>query len=194
MPTRLPASRRRRQLLDVALHVFAAGDFHRTSMSEVAEAAGVTKPVLYQHFRSKRDLYLELLRDVGGRLQSAVAEATDVATGPRERVALGFVAYFNFVSENRAGFLFLFAGDSRREEEFAQVAGVVDAHLADFVAGLISVDGLDTERRLLLGYSIVGLAEAAARHWIANGCHGTHEDLAEQLANLVWAGLRSVHA
>jgi AcrR family transcriptional regulator len=178
----------------VALHVFAAGDFHRTSMSEVAEAAGVTKPVLYQHFRSKRDLYLELLRDVGGRLQTAVAEATDSASGPRERVVLGFVAYFSFVSANRAGFLFLFAGDSRREQEFAEVAGVVDAHLAAFVADLISVEGFDEERRLLLGYGIVGLAEAAARHWIATGCHGNPEVLAEQLADMVWAGLRGVHA
>jgi AcrR family transcriptional regulator len=162
-------------------------------MSEVAEAAGVTKPVLYQHFRSKRDLYLELLRDVGGRLQAAVADAASAAGGPRERVVRGFVAYFGFVAANRAGFLFLFAGESRREEEFAEVAGLVDAQMAAFVADLITVDGLDAERRLLLGYGIVGLAEAAARHWITNGCRGDYEDLAEQLADLVWAGLRSVH-
>ena len=50
---RLPAAERRRQLLDVALHAFAENGFHKTSMNDVAEAAGVTKPVLYQHFASK---------------------------------------------------------------------------------------------------------------------------------------------
>jgi AcrR family transcriptional regulator len=72
-PTRLPAARRRRQLLDVALAAFASHGFHPTSMNDVAEAAGVTKPVLYQHFRSKRALYLELLEDVGERLREAIA-------------------------------------------------------------------------------------------------------------------------
>src|SRR5258706_1835381 len=65
---RLPAPRRRHQLLDVARELFAAGGFHATSMDDGAEAAGVTKPVLYQHFPSKRALYRELLEDVRRRL------------------------------------------------------------------------------------------------------------------------------
>ena len=65
---RLPAARRRTQLLEVALDRFAANGFHQTSMEEIAEAAGVTKPVLYQHFGSKRTLYLELLETVGNEL------------------------------------------------------------------------------------------------------------------------------
>ena len=56
MSTRLPASERREQLLDVAMTVFAANGYHGTSMNGVAKAAGVTKPVLYKHFPSKRDL------------------------------------------------------------------------------------------------------------------------------------------
>ena len=82
MPPRLPAVRRRRQLLDVALEVFAGRGYHGTSMEEVAEAAGVTKPVLYQHFDSKRELYRELLTDVGQRLVEEVLKATASASGP----------------------------------------------------------------------------------------------------------------
>ena len=59
--TRLPADERRDQLLDVALEVFATAGFHGASMNEIAEAAGVTKPVLYQHFDSKNDLFAALL-------------------------------------------------------------------------------------------------------------------------------------
>ena len=83
---RLPAAERRRQLLDTALEVFAAQGFHATSMNDVAEAAGVTKPVLYQHFASKRRLYLELLEDVGAQLGDIIAKATSRAGGPHEQV------------------------------------------------------------------------------------------------------------
>src|SRR4051794_20606949 len=114
MSTRLPAAQRRRQLLDVALHVFAARGFHQTSMDDVAEAAGVTKPVLYQHFRSKRALYLELLDDVGGDLHDKILKATAEAESPRGQVRDGFAAYFTFVVERPAAFQLLFGGGARR--------------------------------------------------------------------------------
>ena len=98
MSDRLPAAQRRRQLLDVALVRFAERGFHGTSMDDVAEAAGVTKPVLYQHFGSKRDLYLELLDDVGAQLLSAIAAATTSAGRPRAQVEAGFAAYLEVVS------------------------------------------------------------------------------------------------
>ena len=77
-----------------ALEVFARQGFHATSMNEIADAAGVTKPVLYQHFTSKRGLYLELLSDVGNRLLEAIAKATANAGSPRAQVERGFAAYF----------------------------------------------------------------------------------------------------
>ncbi len=60
MAMRLPAEQRRRQLLDVACDVFATSGFSATAMDDIAAAAGVTKPVLYQHFPSKRALFVEL--------------------------------------------------------------------------------------------------------------------------------------
>ena len=74
--SRLPAAQRRRQLLDVALTVFARDGFHDASMNDVARAAGVTKPVLYQHFSSKRDLFVELLTEIGNQLRDTIAKAT----------------------------------------------------------------------------------------------------------------------
>ena len=83
---RLPADQRRQQLLDVARDVFAERGFHATSMDEIAEAAGVTKPVLYQHFPSKRSLYVELLTDTGDQLLAG-ADRRDAErrAGPRPR-------------------------------------------------------------------------------------------------------------
>src|SRR5262245_43714566 len=100
---RLPADQRRQQLLDVAREVFAARGFHATVMDDVAEAAGVTKPVLYQHFPSKRSLYIELLTDTGDQLLQALNSATHSVESGRERVESGFLAYFRFVADSRAG-------------------------------------------------------------------------------------------
>src|SRR2546427_12477455 len=94
---RLPAPRRRHQLLDVARELFAAGGFHATSMDDVAEAAGVTKPVLYQHFPSKRALYRELLEDVGARLLADIRSATAPAGTRRGRGQKRMAASLGFV-------------------------------------------------------------------------------------------------
>ena len=190
--TRLPAPERRRQLLDVALVVFAREGYHAASMNDVAEAAGVTKPVLYQHFESKRELYLELLSVVGGRLERAIAAATADAGGPRQQVEAGLRAYFRFVADERDAFLLLFAGGSRTDEEFVAVGRKVEASIARFVAALIDVEGLDEAGRTLLAHGVVGAAEGTSRHWLAHPDDVEPEALAEQVAALVWAGLRGI--
>ena len=190
--TRLPAARRRQQLLDVALRVFAEQGFHPTSMNDLAEAAGVTKPVLYQHFASKRELYLELLQDVGGRLHDAIVDAVTQAEGPRDQVEQGFTAYFRFVGAHRDAFLVLFGGGTRRDDEFASHTRRVEEAVADAVSGLIEIEGLSDADRRLLAYGIVGLAEGTSRHWLANDAEGDPEALAGRVAELAWAGLRGV--
>lgn len=191
-PTRLPAARRRQQLLDVALGVFAERGFHPTSMNDLAEAAGVTKPVLYQHFGSKRELYLELLDDVGSRLRTAIDKATTEATSPREQVERGVAAYFRFVAEHQAAFQVLFGGGTRRDEEFAGYARQVEDAIATTVAALIDVEGLEEADRRLLAHGIVGLAEGTGRHWLRSGAEGDPDALAARVAELAWAGLRGV--
>lgn len=191
MPARLPAPERRRQLLDTALEVFATQGFHATSMNDIAEAAGVTKPVLYQHFRSKRDLYLELLGDVGAALQERISKATASADGPRGQVEAGVSAYFRFVDEHRSAFTLLFGSGARRDSEFADAVRQVEAGIAEAVASLIDAD-LDEEHRRVLAYGVVGLAEGTSRHWVADGLDLDPERLARQVADLAWAGLRGV--
>ncbi len=191
---RLPAAERRQQLLDVALAAFAADGFHHTSMNELAEAAGVTKPVLYQHFGSKRELYLEVLREVGGRMVDDVAKAIAAADGPRQQVEAGFRAYFEWVARERHGFEVLFAGDTRRDPEFLAELGKVETEFADAIADLIVVDGMAHERRVLLAYGIVGIGETTCRHWIAADLDLAPADLAQGVADLAWAGLRGLRA
>jgi AcrR family transcriptional regulator len=188
---RLPAADRRRQLLVVALDVFAERGFHATSMNDIAEAAGVTKPVLYQHFGSKRELYLELLGDVGGRLLDEIEKATSSADGPRQQVEAGFVAYFRFVAERHNAFTLLFGSGARRDVEFADAVRRVEDAIAEAIAGLIDAD-LDPGHRRILAAGIVGVAEGTSRHWVANGLDLDPDVLARQVGELAWAGLRGV--
>jgi AcrR family transcriptional regulator len=186
---RLSAPHRRRQLLDVALACFAARGFHATSMEDIAEAAGVTKPVLYQHFRSKRGLYLELLDDVGSQLMEAIAKATAAADGPRRQVEAGFEAYVRFMADRPAAFPLLFGSGARRDPEFADAVGRVEASIRDAVASLIEAD-LDETHRRALASAVVGMAEGVLRH--SPMPPPDPSQLAGQLADLAWAGLRGV--
>jgi AcrR family transcriptional regulator len=189
---RLPAARRREQLLEVALRVFGEQGFHPASMNDVAEAAGVTKPVLYQHFRSKRDLYREVLTDVGAHLLDAVIKATTAAQSAHEQVELGFIAYFQWVEANEAAFRVLFGGGTRRDEEFAAQVAKVEGAIAEAIATLIDVEGLTSAQRRQLAHGLVGLAEGTSRLWMAEGADEPAEDLARLVADMAWRGLRGV--
>jgi AcrR family transcriptional regulator len=179
-------------LIDTAVEVFARNGFHATSMNDVAEAAGVTKPVLYQHFASKRDLYLQLLGDIGAQLRETIAKATSDAAGPRQQIEGGFRAYFQFVADHGDAYQVLFGSGTRRDEEFAAEARSVEASIAEVVAGLIEVEGLDESRRLLLANGIVGLAEGASRYWLRHPVDVDPADLADEVSQLAWAGLRGI--
>jgi AcrR family transcriptional regulator len=187
---RLPAAQRRRQLLDVALEVFARDGFHDTSMNGIAQAAGVTKPVLYRHFASKRALYRELLVEVGERLQDEIAKAAAQAGSPRQQVRAGFAAYFHWVAERRDAFRVLFGGETRRDPEFDEVASRAEASIAATIAELIRVEGMAAADRGLLAYGLVGMAEGTSRQWIATGAVEAPDHLATTVAELAWAGLR----
>ena len=190
---RLPAEQRRRQLLDVALDIFAERGFHSTSMDDVALAAGVTKPVLYQHFPSKRALYVELLEDVGNQLLTQLTGATDRASTGRQRVEDGFGAYFRFVDENRSAFRLLFGASVRNDPEFAVVADRFVDRAAAVISTLIEIP-VPEEHRLMLANALVGIAEATSRRTIARGEGIDSARLAAWIAEFAWFRLRGVRA
>lgn len=189
---RLPAPRRRHQLLDVARELFSAGGFHATSMDEVAEAAGVTKPVLYQHFPSKRALYTELLEDVGRRLLETLTEAAASAQIGRDLVQNVFASYFRFVTDNASAFRLLFGASVRNDAEFARVAESVLELLADAVAGMMALD-LPLEHRRVLAHAVVGMAEGVSRRALFDDdAEGDPDVLTHWTCELVWYGLRGI--
>jgi AcrR family transcriptional regulator len=203
---RLTAEERRSQLFDVALSLFAERGFAATTMDDIAEAAGVTKPLVYQHFDSKRALYLELMDVFSLQLVERIVAATAQAPGPREQVGMGMAAYFEMMVGNEQAFRLLYGRDAPDDPELGEALRRVEDTIAQAIDPLIDAD-LDPEHRLLLAYGVVGMAEGATRHWIEvrtarpspstdDGRDATAEEaarLAARVAALAWGGLRQVH-
>lgn len=192
---RLPAEERRKQLLAVARQVFAGSGFHDTSMNDVAHEAGVTKPVLYQHFASKRELYKAVLLDVGDRLQTDVIAAAADATTPKEQIETGLTAYLDFVEGDPAGFQVLFTGISREDDEWAAITSEVERSVAEGIADLIQIDGMSDAHRQALARGVFGLAEGMVRYWISDESPALdRSELVRDLVTLAWGGLRGLDA
>jgi len=81
---RLPAAERRQALIDTALRVFAEGSYHGTTTAEIAREAGVSEPILYRHFESKRDLYFACIEESWRRLRTFWEEAMGSSADPRD--------------------------------------------------------------------------------------------------------------
>ncbi len=202
---RLSGGERRRQLSTVAFRLFAERGYESTTMDEIAEAAGVTKPLVYQHFSSKRALYLELVDSVTEELLAAITAATAAAAGPREQVEHGFAAYFRMVVTHETAFRLLYSRSSPTDPDLGVARRKVEDAIAEAIDPLIAA-GLDPAHRRFLAHAVVGMAEGAGRHWIETqgersdrsgdeGWSGAEaQRLARRLAELAWAGLRAVHA
>jgi len=188
----MPADQRRQQLFEVARERFAHQGFHATSMDEIAEAAGVTKPVLYQHFPSKRALYVEILEETGRQLLSTLAEATSAAGTLRERVELGFRAYFRFAVSHRSAYLFLLDTSLRSDPEFARIVEEILDAAAETIATLIEIPAPDAQRQMLAN-ALVGMAESVGRRALRDPNTVVDGDqLARWTSEIAWFGLRGV--
>ena len=184
---RLPGPERREQLLDVAGERFAELGFHALSMEAIAEAAGVSKPVLYQHFPSKRALYVAVVEDAVEEVQRQITQALEGTTDNRERVEGAVQAFFGFVEDPRFRLLF-----STADSADAEIAGLVDGThhtVAEAVAKLIAADaGLSQPGAELLATGVRGLAIAGAQWWVDQDEIG-RSDAVQLLSRLLWRGL-----
>jgi AcrR family transcriptional regulator len=186
---RLPAAERRAQLLEVACRLFANDGYTGASMEAIAEAAGVTKPVLYQHFPSKHALYTDLLTIELDRLETAFEDAIEHAEDNAARLRQGFGAYVDFVAVHEDAFRVLFTSSLGREDAFRERV----ARFRDWIAGRITAiiqaeAGLPETRARALAAAMVGMAEGAATWWLAESRPLPAADLADELAGLAWKG------
>lgn len=188
--TRLPRPARRRQLLGAARDVFVAQGYHAAAMDEIAERAGVSKPVLYQHFPSKLELYLALLDESVAELVGAVSAALASTADNRERVPATFRAFFDFVSGAGEAFRLVFESDLSNEPAVRARLDRAMYECAEMVSEFIREDaGVSDDAADLLGMALVGMAQVSARYWLSTE-RTIEQNLAEQLlARLAWRGI-----
>jgi AcrR family transcriptional regulator len=188
---RLPRDQRRAQLLDAAKEVFTSKGYHAAAMDDIAEAAGVSKPVLYQHFPSKLDLYLALLDSSCERLVEIVTEALASTDHNADRVVATMGAFYEFVSSSAGEFRFVFESDLTGEGRVQQRLWRVNDEIADSIAAVISEDtALPGAESKLLAISLVGIAQVSARYWVSGDSAKIPLDEAKQLvSSLAWRGI-----
>ena len=188
---RMPRSARRAQLLDAALEVFVAKGYHATGMDDIADRAGVSKPVLYQHFQSKLELYLALLDISCDAVVDAVATALEATDDNKERVAATVDAFYTYVSNDRAAFRLVFESDLTQEPAVRERVERVITYSAALITQVIRDDtGLPDAESELLAVSLVGMAHVSARYWLAPGIDVSQSDAVRLVSTLAWRGIR----
>ena len=187
---RLPRDERRAILLSAALEVFTAAGYHSAAMDEIADRANVSKPVLYQHFPSKLDLYLAVLDlhidSLVYEIQKAISSTPDNA----QRVHATIDAYFSFIENEGEAFRLLFESDMSVEPKVHERLNRMTYDCAAAVSGIISNDtGLPKEAAMLLGVGLIGYAQVTARHWLERDSKLTRQQAMDLVENLMWRGI-----
>jgi AcrR family transcriptional regulator len=159
-------------------------------MDEIAERAGVSKPVLYQHFPGKLELYLALLDESVEELTGIMRDALSSTTDNRQRVPATFQAFFDFVSGSGEAFRLVFESDLSNEPEVRARLNRTTRAVADMISQFIREDaGLSDDEAHLLGMALVGMAQVSSRYWLSTD-RAIPKDAAEQLlARLAWRGI-----
>ncbi|EPH40538.1 TetR/AcrR family transcriptional regulator [Streptomyces aurantiacus] len=188
--TRLPRRARRNQLLGAAQEVFVAQGYHAAAMDDIAERAGVSKPVLYQHFPGKLDLYLALLDQHCENLLQAVRAALASTTDNKQRVAATMDAYFGYVEDDGGAFRLVFESDLTNEPAVRERVDKVTLECAEAICEVIAEDtGLSKSESMLLASGLGGLAQVVARYWLHSDGGVPREKAVQLLTSLAWRGI-----
>ncbi|MEV6601331.1 TetR/AcrR family transcriptional regulator [Actinoplanes sp. NPDC051346] len=191
-PTRLPRSARRKQLLAAAQQIFVAQGYHAAAMDEIAERAGVSKPVLYQHFPGKLELYLALLDTHCDAIIAKVRGAMLATPDNKERVKGAVRAYFDFMDHESEAFRLVFESDLRNDPQVRERAERVEQGCIAAITDTVVADtGLTEAKAQLLAAGLVGISGQAAQYWLATGRQVAKDEAEALVAALVWRGIAS---
>lgn len=187
---RLPREVRQRQILDAATVVFSRRGFHAASMDDIAEAAGVSKPMIYAYLGSKDDLFTACIRREALRLMEVISAAVPGGLVPLdERLRRGLLAFFEFVTGYRDGWIVLYR-QARVHGSFAGEIARARERIIVMVAGLLarSSDEDARARAMPLAHAVVGAAEALS-DWGLEHPEETPDALVSRLMGIIWTGL-----
>lgn len=187
--TRLSRSERRAQLLDAARHAFAARGYHAASMDDIAERAGVSKPVLYQHFPGKVELYLALLETEITAFLDLLKTALRSTSDNRKRVGAAITTYFE-LADGETGHRLLFEPEMSADRLVRGRIEAMEDEAARLIAEVISEDtGLDPKEAQIVAAALCGMAIVGAAKWRRAGRPVPLESAVADVARLGWKGI-----
>lgn len=169
---RLPASERKKVILDAAQRTFVEYGYHGALMDTIAERAEVTKPILYRHFPSKLDLLLAILNRAGEELRDALLrpapEDMDWPTATRYSIH----AYFDFVVRSEKAFRLIYATDlnvdRKASERITEIRDGIMKIVADMIASYTDTSVIPRRDIDILAIMLVGMVETTVIHWMNN--------------------------
>ena len=187
---RLPRDERRAQLLAAAQEVFVANGYHGAAMDEIAETAHVSKPVLYQHFPSKRELYLALLDSHLEALTELMLGAMNSTTDNKERVQAVMRAYFRFIDSDDQAHRLVFESDLINDADVSSRLETFNKTFAEAIARIIAEDTkLPLLEAQLLGRGLAGMAQVSARYWLETDGNLDLDVASDLIYRLAWRGI-----
>ena len=196
---KVPRVVREREMLEVAGRVFAQRGFHAASMEEIAEGAGVSKPMIYNYFGSKEGLYFAYIELAGQRMLARMRNAVQAA-GERaeERLWASALAFFGHVDDNRDEWSVLFGELASRGAPFSREVSGIRAAISDGTAALFDevLDGTGLSPEQIggtepLAHAFVGAGESLANWWLDHP-EESQAAMAARLMNVAWIGLNEL--
>jgi AcrR family transcriptional regulator len=195
---RLPRAVREQQMLDAAVKVFSRRGFHAASMDEIADEAGISKPMVYAYLGSKEELFTACLHREGTRLMEAIVGAVVRDLPFDQRLWRGLRAFFRFVGAHRDGWAVLYR-QARGERPFADELAEMRSRIIEVVAGMLdrglAAQGREVRaaEREVMAYALVGASESLA-DWLTDHPDADPDGMATRMMNFGWTGAGSMLA
>nr|WP_225976662.1 MULTISPECIES: TetR/AcrR family transcriptional regulator [Corynebacterium] len=190
---RMTGKQRREQLVEVGRTVFAERGLKGTSVEEIASRAGVSKPVVYEHFGGKEGLYAEVV-DRDTQLMRSVIENALNCSGYRRRVESAVMAFLSFVEDHTDEFTILTRDvDPEQHNTYSTLLNDTVGKVSYILAGAFEKSGLNPDVAVLYGQALVGMASSTAQWWL-DVREPSKEVVAAHIVNLCWNGLAGMVA
>jgi AcrR family transcriptional regulator len=185
----MPGPQRREQLIGVARELFADQGFEATSMEEIAERAKVSKPVVYEHFKSKEGIYAVIIdrevRSLVDRIKGALSPGH-----PRRTIVRAVDTFLEYIESEQAGFRILVrdAPDGSGRGSLPSVLDEIAQAVEELLAGELKDRGFSPKMAPVLSRCLVGMIAMPGQWWLEEG-KPRRRDVADQIVNLAWNGL-----
>ncbi|WP_172192078.1 TetR/AcrR family transcriptional regulator [Actinomyces faecalis] len=189
--TRMSASERREQLIDVARGLFAEKGFDGTSIEEVASRAKVSKPVVYEHFGGKEGLYAVIVDRELSMISATITAALSSPAPPSAVVERAALALLTYIEDSPDGFRLLSSSTDRAAGTYSTLLADVAIQVSGILAEQFSAHDLDPRTAPLYAQMLVGIVSSPAWWWLENQ-RMSKEEVAAHMVNLAWNGLKAM--